>query len=230
MFPPLNLWAVLSLAIILALGWGLDLAFPVLFDGPYQNFTAGLLLLVVGGIHEMLGIRGRVLHLPVWLIGVAIIARAAYVFWGWSGIVIPVMAVGFSFWWIIRAKEKRELKRMPYLAMALSELQLRGPDVDEPAFWKMVENSLFLPEMATYSPEMRIHDQKVIQMAVDRLSTQAPSEQCLVWLSLLLFLKDHDPTVKPVTVSYQTRNKVRDFIAAKRKDPMISVRSRTALQ
>jgi hypothetical protein len=102
----LNLWAFVVLAIMAAVGWGLDAWFPLLFQPAYKLLTIGGIFLIVGALTEMLRIRGRIFFTPIWLLGLIIIALAAFEQWGFMGAIVPSGAVlgGVAYLFSSRAK------------------------------------------------------------------------------------------------------------------------------
>jgi len=103
----LNLWAFLVLAIIAAAGWLLDLWFPSLFQPAYQLLTFGSIAFLVGALTEMLRVRGRIFFTPIWLLGLILIAVAAYEQWGVLGAIIPSIAILLGIVFLFSSRAER---------------------------------------------------------------------------------------------------------------------------
>jgi hypothetical protein len=103
----LNLWAFSVLAIIAAAGWLLDVWFPTLFQPAYKLLTLGSIVFLVGAITEMLRIRGRIFFTPIWLLGLILIAVAAYEQWGVMGAIIPSVAVVLAVVFLFSSRTER---------------------------------------------------------------------------------------------------------------------------
>jgi hypothetical protein len=102
----LNLWAFLVLAIAAAAGWLLDMWMPSLFQPAYKLLTIGGIFLIVGAVTEMLRIHGRIFFMPVWLLGLIIIAWAAFERWGFMGAIIPSLAVVLGIGYLFSSRTK----------------------------------------------------------------------------------------------------------------------------
>ena len=196
---------------------GLNAMFSGLFAGAHQDLAVGMLVVVVGTINEFLGIRGRIFFMPVWLVGILILGRAAYVLWGWAGVIAPIAAIVLWLWWTVRSRRKKELHRWHYLPLALSALRAKRDTNDPAEFWRMVKESLFLPAMADYELEMRAHDLEVARIALEWLSKEPPSEESRKWSDLAMFLEQNQETREQVSIEFQPRKEILDVLEARLK-------------
>lgn len=89
-----NLFAVPIVLLVGAIGAGLIWAMPGVFGGPYEEITYSVLAIGIGGLAELVGLRGRLFFLPIWLIGGAVLAWQLWSLFGVVGLVAGVGLLG----------------------------------------------------------------------------------------------------------------------------------------
>src|SRR5947199_104916 len=103
-----NLWAMIVVGVIVIAGLAINSVAPSAFIDPYQKWTIGILATVIGGAAEIIGLRGRLFFIPIWLIGIGILGYSGYAHWGIAGVIVPLAAVVLAIWWMIKSAAKRE--------------------------------------------------------------------------------------------------------------------------
>jgi hypothetical protein len=215
----INLYAILSILVVVILGLGLNVLVPRLFAGPYHNFVISLLVTFVGSLAELFGIRARIFLMPMWLLGLGMVGYHAFVFWGVLGILPPVVAMGLGLWWMVKVTEAREAERWARAAVSLSDLRSFADGADTPAFWRLVEHSVVLPITGTYSPEVCAHNLEVTRIVLDQTakSSTATQPDLAVWSSFETFLKENEKREKPQHLDFDLKGKLEEFIQARTK-------------
>ncbi len=148
-----NLWAIPVLVIAFA-----AFRFAVWLGAPANGWTIGLVTLTIGGFSEFLGARGRLFFMPVWLIGVAMIAYKV----GRVGtITFIVVALALMIWHARRSKKQEKARWEKIRATPPTPPPPHSPD--ETAFWQWVDANLFLPTFLDYTPEVCAHSLGIIK-------------------------------------------------------------------
>ena len=188
----INLWAVLSVLIIVCLGLGLNNLLPGLFAGPYKNFAVSILVVLVGSVAQVFGIRGRIFFISIWVIGIGMVTYHAYALWGISGIVILLTATALCLWWMVKASERREAEQWARAAVSISELRSVGDCAeDAPKFWTLVRDSLFLPVTGTYTALVCSHDLEVIKIVLEKALKSSSVAELAPWQGFEALLKEN---------------------------------------
>lgn len=114
-----NVFAVPILLLVGAIGAGLIWLAPGLFGGPYEEVTYSLLAVGIGGLGELVGMKGRLFFLPIWLIGGAVLAYQLWTLFGLVGLAAGVVLVGLlivafiaTILWSMWAAEKEMPKKL----------------------------------------------------------------------------------------------------------------------
>jgi hypothetical protein len=89
-----NLPAVPIVLLVGAVGAGLIWTMPGVFGGPHEEITYSVLATIIGGLGELVGLRGRLFFLPIWLIGGAVLAWQLWSLFGLVGLFAGVALVG----------------------------------------------------------------------------------------------------------------------------------------
>jgi hypothetical protein len=82
-----NLFAIPIVLLVGAVGAGLIWLMPGVFGGPHEEITYSVLAILIGGLGEVVGLRGRLFFLPIWLIGGAVLAWQLWTLFGMIGLV-----------------------------------------------------------------------------------------------------------------------------------------------
>lgn len=156
-----NLFAVPVLAAILLLGFAVNWMWPMA-NHSLGGWLSGLLFFGVGGLAEIVGIRGRVFFLPIWVIGAGILCYEA----GWIGVsVFVVLAIAGMILFQRRTGRREAEKWQKIQTFALA--QPPSGREDEVAFWQWAKDALFLPIFTPYSPAVCDHDLSVLRQIRD---------------------------------------------------------------
>ncbi len=89
-----NLFAVPILLLVGAIGAGLIWLLPAVFGGPYEEITYSVLAIGIGGLFELIGLKGRLFFLPIWLIGGAVLSYQLWTLFGMLGLAAGVGLMG----------------------------------------------------------------------------------------------------------------------------------------
>jgi hypothetical protein len=154
-----NLWAIpVGIVVILAI-MGLGRLWPAATQPPLEGWATGAVLVVIGGLADLVGLKARVFFLPIWLIGLGVLGYQM----GWPGTLGFVALLGVAAVWIQRKTKREEQARWQQLQFAA---KTNPPAIgsDEPAFWTWVKESLFLPVCADYTPDVCAHDLRILKL------------------------------------------------------------------
>lgn len=83
-----NALAIPIVLLVGAIGAGLIWLAPGVFGAPYEEVTYSVLAIGIGGLGELVGLRGRLFFLPIWLIGGAVLAWQLSVLFGPTGLAV----------------------------------------------------------------------------------------------------------------------------------------------
>lgn len=152
-----NLWAIpVGIVIVLVLH-GLELVWPSI-NTPLSGWVSGLVMIGVGGAVECVGIKPRLFFMPIWLIGVGIVAYNL----GVAGtIAFLVLLVGGAIWIHRKTRKQEAATWQKFCGMGNPAAPKVG--ADEAVFWAWVKDSLFLPVCTDYTPEVCEHDLRVLK-------------------------------------------------------------------
>ncbi len=153
-----NLVAIpVGIAIVLVM-WAVGYFWPSAVTPPLLWWTYGLVTLGVGGVAELAGLRARLFFLPVWLIGVGLVAYKI----GLAGSIAFVGLVVAGLIWSNRKTKKTEAATWEKLRYVSRTLPLQTGR-DETAVWEWVQATLFLPLCTVYTPEICAHNLAVLK-------------------------------------------------------------------
>lgn len=152
-----NLLAI-PVVIVIGIVYGaLAFLFPSFMDGPYGDLVMSGVALVIGGVAELAGIKGRLFWLPIWFLALCVGIYQAWALWGWIGLagggVLLVVAIGLLLLGG-RAAEAGMLKEAPqHLEAARAALFAN----DSEKFWEEMELAYLPPAFGKVSPELALH-------------------------------------------------------------------------
>jgi hypothetical protein len=210
-----NLWGALLLLIIIGLGLALNSVVPALFRSVYKDFAISVVVAIVGAVGEVFGLRGRILFIPVWLIGLGMIAIHAYKVWGLPGIILPVAFGALGLWWMVKRTRKQEVEQWAKAQAALPRLAA-APEAESSTFWRLVEESLFLPIMTDYSAEVSAHDLDVAEIVLSRAAKHLNPKELTSWKAFANFLKENRERPKPKQLDFDIKRALEDLIESKK--------------
>ena len=222
-----NLWSIPVGLIIYVAYLGVEHFFPALAADKYIAWTLGSLCTVIGALTERVGIKGRVFFLPIWVIGIGMIALQL----GWIGwVILGVMAV-LGFFWLRRFSEQQEAKEWAEAQAKLSTVPFPPTD-SERAFWEWLSAVLYLPIAADYTPAVCDHDLKTLEIVKRVMLLLKPDEQAR-FDTLEQFLVAAKSMVKPPSVDSKVHLPMRELIehklsGSKKNKPLPTVISAAA--
>jgi hypothetical protein len=205
-----NLWTIpVGIAIYLVLE-GLEHFFPALTTGTHFGWTFGIVAAVVGGIFELVGVRGRIFFVPIWLLGVATLCFQL----GWPGTLSLAIGVGAGAVVLFRKGVKKERADWDKVQLALIKAPAAPIDGTEAQFWTWVKAMLFLPIWMKLTPDVCDHNLTVIAA----LKNTKPSFSAREFQTIEVleeFLKDSKATAKPVDCQMKLQQSVNDLVRKK---------------
>jgi hypothetical protein len=207
-----NFAAVIIAAISVGIGLLLNAIFPTLFDGQYSGLTIGLIGTVVGGAGDLVGIRGRLFFIPIWIIGLLMMMFTGHSLWGIWGILAPLALLVVGLWWLVKLARKMEANRWAKAGPALSNLKSYPADGEPKQFWRLVSESLFLPTVEDFSSEIRLHNLEVAQIVDARESNQMPPEEFATWAGFTAFLEQSEQQDHRKPLDASLRNQIQQSI------------------
>ncbi len=128
-----NLFAVPIVLLVGAIGAGLVWLMPSVFGGPYTEVTYAVLAIGIGGLGELVGLRGRLFFLPIWLIGGGVLAWQLWGLFGTTGLIaggglLALLTVAFAATVVVMlaGQDKTKGKRLEEARAAFAK-----PDLEE---------------------------------------------------------------------------------------------------
>src|SRR5437899_229255 len=156
-----NLWAIPVGLMIYGIMLAIDYFYPSLTTTTSQFlWTLGVVTAGIGSICEVLGLKGRVFFVPIWMAGLATICFLL----GWRGTLgfaVAFMIGVIALFWKAAKKEKADWDRVQ---LELIKAPAAPVDGTEAQFWNWVKGMLFLPIWMKLTPEVCEHNLKVISL------------------------------------------------------------------
>lgn len=205
-----NLWAIpVGVAIWLVLQ-GLEHFFPSLVTGSHFGWTLGVVAAVVGGACELVGVRGRLLFIPIWLLGIGIICFQV----GWLSTLLFVAAVGIAIVLFFRKAAKKEEAEWNKVQLELIKAPAAPVDGTEAQFWNWIKTMLFLPFWMKLTPELCEHNLKVLQALKNAKASFSVVEFQKIE-ALEAFLAVCKTAIKPMPSEVKLQQPVNDLVRKK---------------
>lgn len=133
-------------------------AFPEFMDTSWGSVLAAGIVTVIGIITDLVGLKGRLFFLPIWLFGFIGMGVHLHKMWGWYGpalvaalvvmLVLGLMALGAM-------SEKKEWANAPANLIAARDAVVKGVN-DET--WELVAKAYFVPTWGDETPERCKHN------------------------------------------------------------------------
>ncbi|MBN1757760.1 MAG: hypothetical protein JW863_05555 [Chitinispirillaceae bacterium] len=106
----INLGAIIT-GIIVALCIGtMNAVAPELVSGPYADLMVVVLIFITGVVLEIAGLKPRVLHIPVEIVGLAAIGYHLWLLWKWYAVICLELAA-IAVYFFIRSKVKKRMEK-----------------------------------------------------------------------------------------------------------------------
>jgi hypothetical protein len=205
-----NLWAIPVGIVIYLVLVGLEHVAPGLMAEGRSGWTIGVVTTLVGAVCNLVGLKGRVFLLPIWMIGLGIICYHL----GWPGtIAFIVLLVGGGIWFFKGAKKREAADWQKVLETAI-QAGTPPAGADEIQFWEWVKATLFLPTWLDCTPELCQHNLKVIREIQQAGRSLAPDEQAKLQ-ALQQFLTAAQNASKPPGSEMNIQTPVSELVAAR---------------
>ncbi len=172
-----NLWAILVGLIAAAVYAGIGFVAPSLLEGAYGDLVLAGTVLTVGALTEVVGIKGRLFWLPIWLWGIVVMGFELYGHWGWWGPALAVVVAAALFGALMMAgyrAEKREWAEAPQ-RLEQARACLHAGTFD--AVWDHLEAAYFDAALLSLTAEMATHNRGVIAAVYQLLGAHASPTQ-----------------------------------------------------
>jgi hypothetical protein len=202
-----NLWAIPVGLLIYLILLGIEHFFPSTMTPGHTAWTVGIVAVVIGALTDLVGIRGRLFLMPIWMIGLGIICYKL----GWPGTLVFVallIAVGI---WFFRAGKKKEIEDWAKAQEQLIRAPAPPASGTESEFWEWVKATLFLPTWMNFTPELCKHNLTVLQAVRSANPELAPAEQAAIGALAQFLLRGQDAP-KPPGSDLKLQNPVSELI------------------
>ncbi|HEY0882521.1 MAG TPA: hypothetical protein VGD87_13355 [Archangium sp.] len=166
------------LAIVVAILCGIFLgplywAFPDFMDTTWGDVVACSVVAVVSTVSELVGLKGRLFFLPIWLLALIGVGVNLHKLWGWYG---PALALGIvvllfgALMLMARSGEKKEWAEAPTKLSEASASLAKGLS-DET--WELLGAAYFVPAFGDNTPEVCRHNLQVLDLVKRAAGEQA---------------------------------------------------------
>lgn len=202
---------ILAIAVVVApLFW----LFPSVMERPHGNLIIGLVGMLVGGVSEAFGLKGRLFFMPVWLVGLLVSGWGAWSIWGWwgagAGASAVVAALGGLVLYAAHA-DKRDWARAPR-ALVSARAHAKADEDDD--MWTELDRAFFIPSIRALTPPMCVHNMEVLELLIEQTESRVSRTNIRLLRSLQAQFADaqlaEEPEVKQDLVDF-----ARDFILNK---------------
>jgi hypothetical protein len=162
-----NIWAIPVVLVVILACVGLEAVAPGITGGTSGNLIVGVVTVIIGGVADVFGIRGRVFFMPIWLIGLLIIGFQLFDRFGVWGLLAGLALVIGSVVALFKLSKRTETKRWETLQRGGFTEDAKF--VETPvAFWAVVKKHLFSPRFLDYSAEVRAHNTTIVDAVLGR--------------------------------------------------------------
>ncbi len=149
-------------------------AFPVFMDTTWGDVVACSVVAFVSIVSDLVGLKGRVFFLPIWLFALIGVGVNLHTLWGWYGpalagaivvmLFIGLMAMGSY-------AEKKEWADAPNKLNAARDSLVKGLS-DET--WDLLREAYFVPSWGNESAEVCRHNLQVLEVVKKAVGENAP--------------------------------------------------------
>jgi len=212
-----NLWALVVGGVIAVLGLTIHGMAPAAFSDANMGWTIGAMVTVLGACAEVIGIRPRLFFMPFWFIGTVILGFTVYGHYGAVGLLIPMVAVAFVIWWMMKSAARREAAAWKEAQESLPQLKSFAGDFHAPQFWKLVKSSLCLPIARGVTAELLRHDLEVAQTVLQNARLQ--DADLVAWDALETFLKRNLAKPKHDSIDFALAQQIKKLVDAQIQSP-----------
>jgi hypothetical protein len=207
-----NLWAVLVVPLIILICLPFYTYFPELMKGPHEALVLGIIVTVIGGITDYVGLKGRLFFLPIWLIGIGIICYQI----GVVGMTIFAAIAAVGIYFLIRQNKKRSAADWKKAQEELAKTPAPEANWDAMRLWQWVQATLFFP-IFRQTPEMRSHNMKVMN-GITSVRPELSQDEAKKFFLFHKFLEESKDDPKSKMLDGDLEKSVRGVIEKKLAD------------
>jgi hypothetical protein len=160
-----NAFAILVGLIIAVFLGPLFWAFPEFMDTTWGNVLAAGIITVVSIITDLIGLKGRLFFLPIWLFGLIGMGVNLHELWGWYGPALAAALVVMLFVGLMAIgamSEKKEWANAPANLIAARDALAKGVNEET---WELIGKAFFVPAWGDDTPERCRHNLEVLALA-----------------------------------------------------------------
>jgi hypothetical protein len=214
-----NLWAIPVGILIYIILLGLEHLLPITMTEPHRGWTLGIVSTLVGAGCDLLGIKGRVFFLPIWLIGLGIICYHL----GWPGTVAFIGLLVIGGIGLFKGAKKKEISDWAKAQEEAVRAGMPPASNDEVQFWEWVKRILFLPIWLDYTPDLCQHNIKVLRAIQESGPSVTPEEKAKLQAFEQLLVAAQTAS-KPPGSELKIQGPVGDLVDAKLREAKRKVR------
>ncbi len=205
-----NLWAIPVVLMIVLIISGLDHFWPSMMAEPHGSWAIGIVTLVVGGIADFVGVKGRLFLVPIWMLGLGFLCYLM----GWQGSIGFVVFLIFAGIWFFKSAKKKEIADWQKAQEAAIRNSAPPASQDEVQFWTWVKATLFLPIWMKFTPDLCQHNLKVVQTIQQSGLSLTPDESAK-FAAFGQILSRAQSASKPPESDVKVRNVIDDLVKGK---------------
>lgn len=159
-----NLLAIPVVIVIFLIGVGLSWIFPLLGDGSPAHLMYGLIAVIVGGLTDLVGLKGRIFWLPIWLLGLGLTGYGAWGLLGIFGLIGGAIVIGLGLvgFFIFGAKASKDMEAEA--PARLEEARAAAVAGDLETFWELIASAYVPPAVGKLTPPVAQHLDNVLDL------------------------------------------------------------------
>lgn len=211
-----NIWALpVGIAIIAAV-LGASAVAPQLMAGTMGNLIAGMLTMLIGGVAEYFGAKGRLFFMPIWFLGVLFTGFQLYAWMGVAGILLGIGLCAGAIYAMLRfakMSESRQWTRLQLKSFAEDAKFAGSPG----AYWAAVRKHLFYPTCIDFTPEMREHNRAIVRHVLGRTDLGMTAMETAVFQDYDAALVATKDAPKPTGPAFELTRLVRAVVDGRAK-------------
>lgn len=171
----INLFGLIAVGFILGVCLGLNYLWPNLLGSTYGDLIIGAVTFVIGTGLEIFGVKGRVLFMPVWLLGILMIGYQLFVLFGFLGVVGALCLVSLAIFVHLKVSHAQERKRWAEAQRRILELPSLTTSPDRQSFWKCVKDTCVLPTNVPFDSSVASHHRTVLRYVLEATDAELDS-------------------------------------------------------
>lgn len=171
--------------------------FPTFMHTTWGNVVAFSVMTVVSVITDVVGLKGRLFWLPMWLWGLLGVGYNLHTLWGWLGMAaaLGVVVLLFALLAVVSVvNDKKAWAQAPASLNSARDAFARG-NADEA--WPLLEKAYFSPTWMTETAEMSRHNLDVLSVTRAAMGAKEGSLELRVFDALGVAYRDAMATGKP---------------------------------